>query len=171
MSYYIHYTIMHRDGGLLHNMTHKHTHYSVVLCMGPSIYYAITFFDFFWPTHYRLVASNFKSFSRSLEHFFLTVGQNNFGNKITTLFPKINYDFKQELSPQNGCYTALLCFHLDRNILRYGREDQIYSLFKKNTFTQSNKLIVNSWAETTNVFWTSSFFTYNVHRMIRVLMY
>ena len=27
-------------------------------------------------------ASNFKSFSRSLEHFFLTVGQNNFGNKI-----------------------------------------------------------------------------------------
>ena len=28
------------------------------------------------------LASNFKSFSRSLEHFFLTVGQNNFGNKI-----------------------------------------------------------------------------------------
>ena len=27
-------------------------------------------------------ASNFKSFSRSLKHFFLTVGQNNFGNKI-----------------------------------------------------------------------------------------
>ena len=27
-------------------------------------------------------AENFKSFSRSLEHFFLTVGQNNFGNKI-----------------------------------------------------------------------------------------
>ena len=30
----------------------------------------------------RLSASNFKSFSRSLEQFFLTVGQNNFGNKI-----------------------------------------------------------------------------------------
>ena len=30
-----------------------------------------------WPS-----ASNFKSFSRSLEQFFLTVGQNNFGNKI-----------------------------------------------------------------------------------------
>ena len=28
------------------------------------------------------VASNFKSFSQSLEQFFLTVGQNNFGNKI-----------------------------------------------------------------------------------------
>ena len=30
-------------------------------------------------------ASNFKSFSRSLEQFFLTVGQNNFGNKIPFL--------------------------------------------------------------------------------------
>ena len=31
----------------------------------------------FWPS-----ASNFKSFSQSLEHFFLTVGQNNSDNKI-----------------------------------------------------------------------------------------
>ena len=30
-----------------------------------------------WPS-----ASNFKSFSQSLEHFFLIVSQNNFGNKI-----------------------------------------------------------------------------------------
>ena len=30
-------------------------------------------------------ALNFKCFSRSLEHFFLTVGQNNFGNKIPYL--------------------------------------------------------------------------------------
>ena len=30
----------------------------------------------------RLSASNFKSFSWSLEQFFLTVGRNNFGNKI-----------------------------------------------------------------------------------------
>ena len=28
---------------------------------------------------------NFKSFSQSLEHFFLTVRQNNFGNKIPAL--------------------------------------------------------------------------------------
>ena len=34
----------------------------------------------------RPSASNFKSFSRSLEQFFLTVGQNNFGNKIRLLF-------------------------------------------------------------------------------------
>ena len=30
----------------------------------------------------RPSASNFKSFSRSLEHFFLTLGQNHFGTKI-----------------------------------------------------------------------------------------
>ena len=34
----------------------------------------------------RPSASNFKSFSRSLEQFFLTVGQNNFGNKILFLY-------------------------------------------------------------------------------------
>ena len=33
----------------------------------------------------RPSASNFKSFSQSLEQFFLTVGQNNFGNKIPLL--------------------------------------------------------------------------------------
>ena len=32
----------------------------------------------------RPSASNFKSFSRSLEQFFLTVGQYNFGNKLVT---------------------------------------------------------------------------------------
>ena len=34
-----------------------------------------------WPS-----ALNFKSFSRSLQQFFLTVGQNNFSNKIPDLF-------------------------------------------------------------------------------------
>ena len=33
-----------------------------------------------------LSASNFKSFSWSLEQFFLTLGQNNFGNKIQFFF-------------------------------------------------------------------------------------
>ena len=32
--------------------------------------------------NYRLSVSNFKRFSRWLEHFFLIVGRNNFGNKI-----------------------------------------------------------------------------------------
>ena len=34
----------------------------------------------------RPSASNFKSFSRTLEISFLTVGQNNFGNKIPKLY-------------------------------------------------------------------------------------
>ena len=38
----------------------------------------------------RPSASNFKSFSRSLEQFFLTVSQNNFGNKIPVLQLSIN---------------------------------------------------------------------------------
>ena len=38
-------------------------------------------------------ASNFKSFSRWLEQFFLTVGQNNFGNKIPNFLSwMINFD-------------------------------------------------------------------------------
>ena len=39
-------------------------------------------------------ASNFKFFLRSLEEFFLTVGQNNFGNKIP--FPNAFYKIKVE---------------------------------------------------------------------------
>ena len=38
-------------------------------------------------------ASNFKSFSRPLEQFFLTVGQNNFGNKIP--FQKLNLELEE----------------------------------------------------------------------------
>ena len=38
----------------------------------------------FWPfTVWINCSSDLKSFSQSLEQFFLTVGQNNFGNKIT----------------------------------------------------------------------------------------
>ena len=35
-------------------------------------------------------ASNFKSFSRSVEQFFLTVGQNNFGNKIPSFCVQVS---------------------------------------------------------------------------------
>jgi hypothetical protein len=41
----------------------------------------------------RPSASNFKSFSRSLEQFFLTLGQNNFGNKI----PKMQHIVKESI--------------------------------------------------------------------------
>ena len=39
--------------------------------------------------NYRPSASNFKSFFRSLEQLFLTIGQNNFGNKIPFLLCKL----------------------------------------------------------------------------------
>ena len=38
----------------------------------------------------RPSALNFKRFSQSLEHFFLTVGQNNFGNKIPFQFAELS---------------------------------------------------------------------------------
>jgi hypothetical protein len=48
----------------------------------------------------RPSASNFKSFSRSLEQFFLTVGQNNFGNKIPltswTLFSSLFFQISAD---------------------------------------------------------------------------
>ena len=43
-------------------------------------------------------ASNIKSFSQSLEHFFLTVGQNNFGNKIPFFFGQFLFHAKTFLS-------------------------------------------------------------------------
>ena len=51
-----------------------------------------------WPS-----ASNFKCFSQSLEQFFLTVGQNNFGNKIPFFFKIL----KSGLITV-GCFIALL---------------------------------------------------------------
>ena len=48
----------------------------------------------------RPSASNFKSFSQSLKQFFLTVGQNNFGNKIQFFFS----DFKL-LIHQGNCHS------------------------------------------------------------------
>ena len=40
----------------------------------------------------RVSETNFKSFSRSLEQFFLTVAQNNFGNKIQFFFGFMRFD-------------------------------------------------------------------------------
>ena len=49
----------------------------------------------------RPSASNFKNFSRSLEQFFLTVGQNNFGNKIPLPFQKLSWFFWKWFSFKN----------------------------------------------------------------------
>ena len=46
-------------------------------------------------------ASNFKSFSRSIEHFFLTVVQSNFGNKIPNYCPfgkKLLYQISKKIN-------------------------------------------------------------------------
>ena len=45
--------------------------------LNSNIFFHLKIFANCWPS-----ATNFKSFSQSLEQFFLTVGQNNFGNKI-----------------------------------------------------------------------------------------
>ena len=63
-------------------------------------------------------SSNFKSCSRSLEHFFLTVSQINFGNKLPFLwlfhtwsqllsFGKIRYKIKKKV-----CNFSFVCFGL-----------------------------------------------------------
>jgi hypothetical protein len=49
----------------------------------------------------RLKAENFKKFSPSLEQFFLTVGQNNFGNKIGVKIPWIKFTLISSLLAQN----------------------------------------------------------------------
>ena len=54
-------------------------------------------------------ASNFKSFSGSLEQFFLTVGQNNFGNKIPLNGLKM-YGFK------NDCNVSI-CYVLNIDVV------------------------------------------------------
>ena len=53
----------------------------------------------------RPSASNFKSFTRSLEHFFLTEGQINFGNKIPLMGP---------IATQNS--ETSIQFHLRSNV-------------------------------------------------------
>ena len=59
-----------------------------------------------WPS-----ASNFKSFSRSIEFFFLTVGQINFGNKIPLIpllyFPALRCQCLGDFSNRNYSINAL----------------------------------------------------------------
>jgi hypothetical protein len=60
----------------------------------------------------RPSASNFKFFSQSLEQFFLTVYQNNFGKKIPFLLctkSNLNYSFKSMNNISNSNRIALHC--------------------------------------------------------------
>ena len=69
-------------------------------------------------------ALNFKKFSRSLEQFFFTVGQNNFGNKIP-LF-NVLYDF----------YSIFYLFYKD--LVRI-----VYNIFDEVTTNASCQIVCN----------------------------
>ena len=63
----------------------------------------------FWPFTVRInCSSDLKSFSRSLEQFFLTVGQKNFGNKIP-IFVILFLNFSEKKIKKN---TLELCWRL-----------------------------------------------------------
>ena len=84
--------------------------------------YFVTNQKLFWPFTVRLncssdfknfanscpSASNFKSFSPLLEQFFLTVGQNNFGNKIPIVNVFHNWTNVCQTSEDTGFYTIKL---------------------------------------------------------------
>ena len=63
--------------------------------------------------------SNFKSFSRSLEQFFLTVSQNNFGNKIPFLFRHFPNIKKDEAIGRPILYSNWM----DKNYVAVDREE------------------------------------------------
>jgi hypothetical protein len=84
-------------------------------------------FENSWPS-----GSNFKSFSRSIEQFFLTVRQNNFGNKIpnfsttTRNFWKINVTSNSKYNYKNSSmklhlriYRTIFCFACSLLLLYY----------------------------------------------------
>ena len=86
----------------------------------------------------RASASNSKSFSLSLEHFFLTVGQNSFGNKLPflkTLFLQLEQKTPQinEKMLKTIRFKSSLCQKLEAELRE--KEDEII-----NTKTENFKL-------------------------------
>ena len=80
-------------------------------------------------------ASNFKSFSRSLEQFFLTVGQNNFGNEIPFLIRILCFYYSTDMN--NIATSKKISFQSDRFIQKM---DNIVSCPRQElslTFLQS----------------------------------
>ena len=80
-------------------------------------------------------SSNFKSFSRSLEQFFLTVGQNNFGNEIPFLIRIVCFYYSTDMN--NIATSKKISFHSDRFIQKM---DNIVSCPRQElslTFLQS----------------------------------
>ena len=80
-------------------------------------------------------SSNFKSFSQSLEQFFLTVGQNNFGNEIPFLIRIVCFYYSTDMN--NVATSKRISFHSDRFIQKM---DNIVSCPRQElslTFLQS----------------------------------
>ena len=82
-------------------------------------------------------ASNFKSFSRSLEQFFLTVGQNNFGNKIPFFFSSQNAIFALKHKLESNTQRT----QLSRITIRYFQYDdwRSYKQTKETPWLLSHK--------------------------------
>ena len=78
--------------------------------------------------------SNFKSFSRSVEHFFLTVGQNNFGNKIPLKVP----NFRIKLKLWLVCQACRLHMQKKDSIIIFNMWGEIYLT---RAFTHLRKII------------------------------
>ena len=72
-------------------------------------------------------ASNFKSFSRSEEQFFLTVGQNNFGNKIPFLYFQIVP--KQGPIKPNYCLKLHPLYKEDSGITEISKQWSYYNCY------------------------------------------
>ena len=83
----------------------------------------------------RPSASNSKSFSGSLEHFFLTVGQNNFGNKI----PFAN------ISPSQA-----FCIFLEKLLLTRRAQIIFFQVRRSNVREQLLKIICRCYGEYLN---------------------
>ena len=104
---------------------------------------------FCW-TNSQHSASNFKSFSRSVEQFFLTVGQKNFGNKIPifTLMSELKLS-TANISPTDAAgLTSIFCaFDLSFCGTAYSlaTSKYMYFLFAKDLLSQKKYIAVKYW--------------------------
>ena len=96
----------------------------------------------------RPSASNFKSFSRSLEQFFLTVGQNNFGNKIPFHTPLTRFTAALNCSPdffQKLRVTCIFCKSLLVWCISIENQSRFICMYVMYQVAQKMFAIRNTW--------------------------
>ena len=111
----------------------------------------------------------FVNFSRSLEHFFLTVGQNNFGNKIP--FPgttRLKTDFKRSFL-HHVCERKLIQFG---PIRKKNSQNCLTILFHKYTHEMPKKVLKRgaiyvSISKSLKSLWEHEKYRYILHYVIR----